>query len=398
MRNVHHKSLLLLVIWCLIGSLPRWGMVGSWIWLGVLILLAILLGSRKKEIPALFFIASFPAGLFDLEQLYYAGVPLKRIGRELDLNTFWSKFAQNQKHIAYTEGIAIALLIVGGIVGLGGFRSASLFCLVIAILPLTLFAVYSFSLFRQCKTIDSSHSPELANRPAFDWDDSGQCNHLARHYSNVLEARYALHFLREWKIRRLIYPEDELLAFIPSEMLAKYPAIAQANVRTFGGFIRQFITLYMPEGDSMEFGKNTPPELPEEIKALFHYNKKGELQPLNIEKVTGCLSNGVTRPLFDRELFISYWPTRQEAEIAWVIRQIVIEQMDRPENMMVYPNDPMALMDFWDGDSLEDVEFIMGLEEHFKITIPDSDVPKFFQEFTLQDAVKYIQSKLQDTD
>ena len=98
MRKGHHKSLLLLVIWCLIGSLPRWGMVGSWIWLGVLILLAILFGSRKKEIPALFFIASFPAGLFDLEQLYYAGVPLKRIGRELDLNTFWSKFAQNQKH------------------------------------------------------------------------------------------------------------------------------------------------------------------------------------------------------------------------------------------------------------------------------------------------------------
>ena len=75
MRNVHHKSLLLLVIWCLIGSLPRWGMVGSWIWLGVLILLAILFGSRKKEIPALFFIASFPAGLFDLELFYYAGFP-----------------------------------------------------------------------------------------------------------------------------------------------------------------------------------------------------------------------------------------------------------------------------------------------------------------------------------
>ena len=149
---------------------------------------------EKKDIPALFFIAFFPAGLFDLEQLYYAGVPLKRIGRELDLNTFWSKFAQNQKHIAYTEGIAIALLIVCSIVGLGGFRSAFLFCLVIAILPLTLFVVYSFSLFRQCKTIDSSHSQELANRPAFDWDDSGQCNHLARHYSNVLEARYALHF------------------------------------------------------------------------------------------------------------------------------------------------------------------------------------------------------------
>jgi len=36
----------------------------------------------------------------------------------------------------------------------------------------------------------------------------------------------------------------------------------------------------------------------------------------------------------------------------------------------------------------------MGLEEHFKIQIPDSDTPKFFQEFTLKDAVKYIQSKI----
>jgi len=36
----------------------------------------------------------------------------------------------------------------------------------------------------------------------------------------------------------------------------------------------------------------------------------------------------------------------------------------------------------------------MGLEEHIKTQIPDSDTPKFFQEFTLKDAVKYIQSKI----
>ena len=40
----------------------------------------------------------------------------------------------------------------------------------------------------------------------------------------------------------------------------------------------------------------------------------------------------------------------------------------------------------------------MGLEEHFKIKFPDSDIQKFFLEFTLQDAVKYIQSKLQDAE
>ena len=50
MTKVHYKSLLLPVIWCLIGLLPRWGMVGSWIWLGVLILLAILFGSRQKKL------------------------------------------------------------------------------------------------------------------------------------------------------------------------------------------------------------------------------------------------------------------------------------------------------------------------------------------------------------
>ena len=393
MTRPHCKSLLLLVIWCLIGSLPQWGKWGSWIWLGVLILLAVIFCRRKSAVPALYFAESFPAGLFELEQLHYNGVPLKRTGKDLDLQTFWNKFVQNQKHIDYSEGIAVVLLIAGGIMGLGGFGRASLFCLIIAIFPLVLLAIYSLAVSRQRQVIDCNHSPELANRPAFDGNDPGVCNHLARHFSNALEARYALSFLREWQIKHLIYPEDELLAFIPGGMLARYPLLAQVEICTFGDFVRQYIALWMPGGDSMEFGKNPPPELPEEIKTLFCY-KKGELQPLNSEKVTGCLSNGVTRPLFDRELFVSYWATREEAEIAWAIRKIVIEQMDRPEDMMVYPNDPMALMDFWDWDSMEDVEFIMGLEEHFKITIPDSDAPKFFQEFTLKDAVKYIQNKL----
>ena len=393
MNGPHWKSVLLLIIWCLIGSFPHWGKWGSWIWFGVLILFAILFCRRKSGIQPLFFAEPFPDGLFELEQLHYDGIPLKRTGKDLDLNIFLNKLVQNQKHIDYSEALAIALLIVGGIVGLGGFRNASLFCLIVAILPLVLLTLYSWLVTRQRKTIDRNHSPELANRPAFDCNDSGQCNHLARHYSNALEARYALSFLREWQIGHLIYPEDELLAFIPSEMLAKYPLIAQANIRTFGEFVRQYIALHMPELDNMTFGTNTPPELPAEIKKLFSY-KDGVLQQLDSGKVTAYLSDPTIRPLFDRELFISYWATREEAEIAWAIRQIIIEQMDRPEDMMVYPNDPMALMDFWDGDSLEDVEFIMGLEEHFKITIPDSDAPKFFQEFTLKDAVKYIQSKL----
>ena len=187
--------------------------------------------------------------------------------------------------------------------------------------------------------------------------------------------------------------QDELLAFIPGETAVRTPPLLHTNARTFGEFVRESVNLRMPESRAEEFGRNTPPELPEEIKKLFK-REKGNLQPLDTGKVETYLSDGICRPLFDKVLFVSYWPTREEAEIAWAIRQIVIAQMGRPEEMMVYPNDPMALMDFWNGDSLEDVEFIMGLEEHFKIKIPDSDTGKFFQEFTLQDAVKYIQSKI----
>ena len=110
MTRPHCKSLLLLVIWCLIGSLPQWGKCGSWIWLGVLILLAVLFCRRKSAVPALYFAESFPAGLFELEQLHYNGVPLKRTGKDLDLQTFWNKFVQNQKHIDYSEGITVVLL------------------------------------------------------------------------------------------------------------------------------------------------------------------------------------------------------------------------------------------------------------------------------------------------
>ena len=69
MTRPHWKSLLLLVIWCLIGSLPQWGKWGSWIWLGVLILLAVIFCRRKSAVPALYFAESFPAGLFELELL-----------------------------------------------------------------------------------------------------------------------------------------------------------------------------------------------------------------------------------------------------------------------------------------------------------------------------------------
>ncbi len=137
-----------------------------------------------------------------------------------------------------------------------------------------------------------------------------------------------------------------------------------------------------------------PPPWPEALAEMV-VGKEGKMLPVDDSKAGRLLcgfpvGTETPRPLYSPELFYSYWPTRREAEIAWTIRRLIIEQMDRPKNMMVYPNDPMSLLDFWDGDSLEDVEFIVALEEHFEIKIPDSDAEKLFTIFNLADAVQYL--------
>ena len=143
--------------------------------------------------------------------------------------------------------------------------------------------------------------------------------------------------------------------------------------------------------------QTAPPELPASIRALFRY-KKGSLEPLKDSAAKAFLQGkptkeGAVRPTLDRERFASYWETPQEAAIAWEIRQILIDTMDRPEEMMVFPDDPMALLDFWRNDSLEDVEFIIALEKHFKISIPDAEAEKLFLTFTMREAVRFIQRK-----
>ena len=146
--------------------------------------------------------------------------------------------------------------------------------------------------------------------------------------------------------------------------------------------------------------QTAPPEFPASIKALFQY-KKGTLEPLKDADAKSFLQGkptkeGTVRPTLDRERFASYWETPQEAAIAWEIRQILIDTMDRPKEMMVFPDDPMALLDYWRGDSLEDVEFILALEKHFNISIPDAEAEKLFLTFTMREAVRFIQRKIEE--
>ena len=82
------------------------------------------------------------------------------------------------------------------------------------------------------------------------------------------------------------------------------------------------------------------------------------------------------RPLFSETLFCMYWPGLEEAAIAMAVRDTAAEVTGRGYSMMCYPEDPVTLLVNGDFDSMEDVDFILTLEQRFSIRIPDGDAAK----------------------
>ena len=69
------------------------------------------------------------------------------------------------------------------------------------------------------------------------------------------------------------------------------------------------------------------------------------------------------------------------------VKRIVVEKLQVDENQ-VTPE--ASFMEDLGADSLDTVELIMDLEEHFGIEIPDEEAEKLK---TVQDAVDYITAK-----
>ncbi len=69
------------------------------------------------------------------------------------------------------------------------------------------------------------------------------------------------------------------------------------------------------------------------------------------------------------------------------VKRIVIEKL-QVEDKQVTPE--ACFMEDLGADSLDTVELVMDLEEHFGIDIPDEDAEKLR---TVKDAVDYISSK-----
>ena len=105
--------LFLLLVWCLTGSIPRWGMTASWVWAAVMFAFALVYNRRKKSVPIFPVTYTFPAGLFELEQLHFAGVPLQSTNHNLQLKALGYTLEKDQKHLLSCRALVIAITIIG---------------------------------------------------------------------------------------------------------------------------------------------------------------------------------------------------------------------------------------------------------------------------------------------
>jgi acyl carrier protein len=72
-----------------------------------------------------------------------------------------------------------------------------------------------------------------------------------------------------------------------------------------------------------------------------------------------------------------------DQEIEAKVKQIIVDELGVEENEII----PSAKFVDLGADSLDQVEFVMGMEEEFEIEIPDDDAEKIV---TVQDAYDYI--------
>ena len=66
------------------------------------------------------------------------------------------------------------------------------------------------------------------------------------------------------------------------------------------------------------------------------------------------------------------------------VKEIIVEQLDVQADQVT---DDASFIEDLGADSLDTVELVMALEEHFDIEIPDEDAEKIK---TVRDAVQYI--------
>ena len=254
---------------------------------------------------------------------------------------------------------------------------------------------------KACHEMERRRDALLLEKPRpYLWiGDTRSQSRICRFFETEKEARIAwgICWLAEFDF--MIYPQD----FFPLACGGRYPQVKKCLEKIFQMTVRPvtFGKLVM----EIAARQNRP--FPKSAKDVFHPVGRASAPPLSTRLARvydplhgswGGINARISeeemkeRPAFTETRFCSYWRSRGEAAAALSVRGLLVEAEWWDADAMCYPNDPMQLF-FCRIDSMDDVELIMQLEEHFRITIPDEEWEILLSRATLGDFVAYLLDK-----
>ena len=224
------------------------------------------------------------------------------------------------------------------------------------------------------------------HRPPFSPDRPEDLARFCRCFGSESEARTACEFACRADFHFLTLPQDSLLLTAGKNGFRQYAELCETldfDPIDFHPTIGEAVLLLHNHRRITERRTPVPGELPpaesrpapplsngvRKLRDLSRAGKNPDVQEIFEEE-------SARRPLFSETLFCSYWPSLEEAVIAMAVRDTAAEVTGRGYSMMCYPDDPVTLLVNGEFDSMDDVEFILTLEQRFSIQIPDDDAAK----------------------
>ncbi len=224
------------------------------------------------------------------------------------------------------------------------------------------------------------------HRPPFSPDRPEDLARFCRCFGSESEARTACEFACRADFHFLTLPQDSLLLTAGKNGFRQYAELCETldfDPIDFHPTIGEAVLLLNNHRRITERRTPVPGELPpaesrlapplsngvRKLRDLSCAGKNPDVQEIFEEEYA-------RRPLFSEALFCSYWPSCEKAAIAMAVRDTAAEVTGRGYSMMCCPEAPVALLVNGEFDSMEDVDFILTLEQRFSIRIPDGDAAK----------------------
>ncbi len=315
------------------------------------------------------------------------------------------KIAGKEERLRKIDSLGAWLLtlfcIFAGVVLLNGNFRAALYGTLLNLVPACVFGIIlcaqKKSFQKVCRAMERRRDALLSENPRpYLWiGDTRSQSRICRLFETEKEACIAWGICCQAELDFLIRPQD----FFPLACGGRYPQVKERlekifrmTIRpvTFGKLVREVASGQIrpfPKSAQDVFhpvGTASAPPLSARLARAYDL-RRGSWGGINVLVSEEEMK---ARPEFSESRFCSYWRTREEAAAALSVRGLFVEAEWWDADTMCYPNDPMLLF-FCRTDSMDDVEFVMKVEEHFGISIPDGFY-ETLNHITLGDFVAYL--------